>query len=425
MSHFLNGNQNSSNVFLTQAANAGESLPTMEQIKDVSIVQPLLSGQVLIYNGSIWQNIIPQSVVNDILGSLLDVNISSLQNAQYLSYSSTLQKWINTNISESNVTNLVNDLSLCEKLSNKNTSNGYCGLNNGLINVVNIPNLPESLIINLTSDLLNKADLISGYLKSSEIPLSVPLTINTVTTTNNIINLTTDNITQGTINKYMTLPILESNVTNLTNDLNNKADLVSGYLKSSEIPLIVPLTINSLSTSNNILNLTTDNIPQGSTNNYAVYPIPISDISSFTITNPSTGQFLYYNGSQWINQNISEINVSNLTSDLLSCEKTINKNSANGYCPLDQNKLVPNSNIPQLSFSNLTNIFNIVSPANNQILYYNSSVGLFENTLINSSFLSDFNISSASSNQVLQYSNGKWINATLNFTSTLSGDSDI
>ena len=59
------------------------------------------------------------------------------------------------------------------------------------------------------------------------------------------------------------------------------------------------------------------------------------------------------------------------------------------------------------------------------ILYYNNSVGLFENTLINGSFLSDFNISSASSNQILQYSNGKWINATLNFTSTLSGDSDV
>ena len=66
-----------------------------------------------------------------------------------------------------------------------------------------------------------------------------------------------------------------------------------------------------------------------------------------------------------------------------------------------------------------------MSPANNQIFYYNNSVGLFENTLINSSFLSDFNISSASSNQVLQYSNRKCINATLNFTSTLSGDSDI
>ena len=37
----------------------------------------------------------------------------------------------------------------------------------------------------------------------------------------------------------------------------------------------------------------------------------------------------------------------------------------------------------------------------------------------------DFNILSASSNQILQYLNGKWTNATLNFTSTLSGDSDI
>ena len=157
-----------------------------------------------------------------------------------------ITKWLNTNITESSVTDLVNDLAACEKVTNKNSINGYCGLINGFINIVNIPNLPESLI------------------------------------------------------------------TTLTSDLSNKADLVSGYLKSCEIPLSVPLTINSLSTSNNILNLTTDNIPQGITNNYAVYPIPISDISSFTITNPSTGQFLYYNGSQWINQNITEINVSNL-----------------------------------------------------------------------------------------------------------------
>ena len=96
----------------------------------------------------------------------------------------------------------------------------------------------------------------------------------------------------------MTLPISESSVTNLTNDLNNKADLVSGYLKSSEIPLSVPLSINSLSTSNNNITPTTDNISQGTVNKYAVYPIPISNISSFTITSPLTGQYLYYNGSQ-------------------------------------------------------------------------------------------------------------------------------
>ena len=86
----------------------------MEQIKDVS-ASNLQAGQVLIYNGSIWQNIIPQSVVNDTIRALLDVNVSSLQNAQYLSYSSTSQKRTNINITESNVTNLVNDLLSCEK----------------------------------------------------------------------------------------------------------------------------------------------------------------------------------------------------------------------------------------------------------------------------------------------------------------------
>ena len=178
--------------------------------------------------------------------------------------------------------------------------------------MINIPNLYESQINNLSNDLSNRADLFNGYLTNSEIPLSIPLTINGQSASNNSINLTTDNITQGIINKYMTSPISESSVTNLTTDLSNKGDLVAGYLKSSEIPLSIPLTINTLTTSNNNITLTTDNISQGTVNKYAVYPIPISNISSFTIASPLTGQYLYYNGSQWINQNITERNITNL-----------------------------------------------------------------------------------------------------------------
>ena len=118
---------------------------------------------MLVYNGEIWANIIPQNLVNDTVGSLLDISISSLQNNQFLSYNSTNQMWVNTNINESNVSNLVNDLASCEKTVNKKTTNGYCGLYNGLINIINIPNLPETRIMNLTSDLSNKAELISGY----------------------------------------------------------------------------------------------------------------------------------------------------------------------------------------------------------------------------------------------------------------------
>ena len=127
---------------------------------------------------------------------------------------------------------MTTDLYNCEKVANKGVSNGYCGLDtNSLVPLINIPNLSESQINNLTNDLSNKADLVSGCLKSSEIPLNVPLTIYTVTTSNNTINITSDNITQGIINKYMTLPIPETSVTNLTSDLSNKADLVTGYLK--------------------------------------------------------------------------------------------------------------------------------------------------------------------------------------------------
>ena len=87
-----------SNPFLTQSlnnqninVNSSSSLSIkMEQIKDVSVSNSQ-AGRILIYNCSIWQNIIPQSVVSDTIGALLDVNVSSLQNAQYLSYSSTLQ----------------------------------------------------------------------------------------------------------------------------------------------------------------------------------------------------------------------------------------------------------------------------------------------------------------------------------------------
>ena len=49
-------------------------------------------------------------------------------------------------------------------------------------------------------------------------------------------------------------------------------------------------------------------------------------------------------------------------------------------------------------------------------------MGEYTNKLI---FLSGFNITSPTSNQMLQYISGKWTNTTLNFTSTLSGDTDV
>ena len=65
----------------------------------------------------------PQSLVNDTLGSLLDVYIGSLVNDQVLTYNQSSNKWINSNINESQVTNLTTDLSNCENIANKGVAN--------------------------------------------------------------------------------------------------------------------------------------------------------------------------------------------------------------------------------------------------------------------------------------------------------------
>ena len=96
-------------------SNSSNTQPTMEEIKDVAILNPLLSGQVLVFNGSVWQNIVPQSLMNDTLWSLLDVSIGSLVNDQVLTCNTSNTKWENSTISESQITNLTTNLSNCEK----------------------------------------------------------------------------------------------------------------------------------------------------------------------------------------------------------------------------------------------------------------------------------------------------------------------
>ena len=109
-SSFLTNNSSGQSIFLSNGTSSQSSRnPSMEQTRDVSILNPLESGQVLAFNGDVWQNIVPQSLVNDTLGSLLDVSISSLNNSQVLTYNSTSTKWINSNIEESQITNLTTD----------------------------------------------------------------------------------------------------------------------------------------------------------------------------------------------------------------------------------------------------------------------------------------------------------------------------
>ena len=114
-----------------------------------------------------------------------------------------------------------------------------------------------------------------------------------------------------------------SNKWNNNSVLASKCDLVSGVLSSSQIPNTVVKSVNSVTTSNNNITLTTDNISEGTVHKFQHLPI-------------------------------SESDVTNLSNDLSNCEKTSNKNIAGGYCPLDSSVLVPISNIPNISFSKIS-----------------------------------------------------------------------
>ena len=65
---FLTQSVGTNNINITSSSSSS-SMPTMEQLRDVQ-TQNLIACQLLVYNGDIWANIIPQKLVNDTLGSL-------------------------------------------------------------------------------------------------------------------------------------------------------------------------------------------------------------------------------------------------------------------------------------------------------------------------------------------------------------------
>ena len=80
----------------------------------------------------------------------------------------------------------------------------------------------------------------------------------------------------------------------------------------------------------------------------STFTTALSALTDCSVSSLANDNILYYNStnSKWQNKNLQESDITNLTSDLSSCEKTANKNAASGYCPLDSNSLVPTANIP-------------------------------------------------------------------------------
>ena len=90
----------------------------------------------------------------------------------------------------------------------------------------------------------------------------------------------------------------------------------------------------------------------------STFSTALSALTDCAVSGLANDNVLYYNStnSKWENKALQESDITSLSTDLSACEKTSNKNSSLGYCPLDINSLVPIANIPSLSESQITNL---------------------------------------------------------------------
>ena len=128
-------------------------ITALSALTDCSITDPV-TNNFLQYNGSEW---VSQSVTIDTsLASLSDTSVTSSSNNQGLIYNSIDSKWENKQIDHTTLSNIGSHThgQIDTFINSKNSTNGICPLDsNNKVPVINLPEIAESTITNLTTDL--------------------------------------------------------------------------------------------------------------------------------------------------------------------------------------------------------------------------------------------------------------------------------
>jgi len=158
----------------------------------------------------------------------------------------------------------------------------------------------------------------------------------------------------------------------------------------------------------------------------------LSGLTDVTITSLSTSNALIYNGSSWVNQQINHTTLSNIgTNTHAQIDAFISsKGQANGICALDSSSKIGLSFMSEVI--GLTNISDVIisTPSTGQVLSYNGTNWINSTVSSGSSSLSgltDVILTTPSSGQVLSYNGTKWVNsaASSGTTSPLTTKGDL
>lgn len=128
----------------------------------------------------------------------------------------------------------------------------------------------------------------------------------------------------------------------------------------------------------------------------------LSGLEDVTLTSPLAGQFLIYNGTEWINSTV-QYNLDDIVDVVLTTPVSGQALTFNGTNWINAT--------PATTLDSLTDV-SITSPSANQALLYNGSIWTNQDIAQTLDGLTDVIITSPTNNQLLRYNGSNWINAT-------------
>lgn len=135
-------------------------------------------------------------------------------------------------------------------------------------------------------------------------------------------------------------------------------------------------------------------------------PIALDDLTDVTITSPSSGQLLQYNGTQWVNVAAPAYDLDDLTDVAISGPSNGQVLEYNGSLWINATPVAAT-----YALNDLTDVA-ISTPSAGQALKFNGAFWANANAVNNLNDLGDVNITSASTGQLLRYNGSTWVNVT-------------
>lgn len=352
-------------------------VPSLNDLTNVTITTPSLN-QVLSYNGSTWVNT-TLSIPPGTLVGLTDVNITSVANGQVLTYDSGSGDWINAAIP-------VRQLQIQFQNNGSNLGTLGTATSFNVIGNATLSRIGDALTLNVTgggggggaenlSDLedvqlgaLNNDDVLtynSSTLKWENKPFPA-----SSTALDDLTDVTISGVANGQVLTYNSGSSTWENLALPARQVQVQYQNAGSNLGSAGT--VSTFNVTGAGTLSRVSDTVTLNIPT------VTVPDELNDLNDVTLTSPTNGQFLGYNGSVWINTALPGSNapvqfMSNGSN--LGTAGTVVEFNVTGNATFSRNTNRVTLDIPVgvESLEDLDDV-TITTPSNSQVLSYNSGV---------------------------------------------------